>query len=779
MAIYSSFRLLLKHPLEITHIFYSMLGTVCIFFSPLYGQGLEISINAYRTALEIDGTGDWDDPFTWEVWDGSSWRSATIPPSRDNDVFIEKDNEVRLTQNQEVGTLYLFAAAEAGKKLNLQAYDLDVYGALRCFFRDTDGKYQFYSSTSGITDWIYPEIGSIVFKGSSRNIVDRSSWSANTQYSRFGVIFNPDPHEALTVNAGFKANNFTVLSGTVIQTVNTEGTEATSTFSFNTHDMFGTDNYGEFIVEPGATLISYGTKEFNEIIRRSDTRPASNFHLKEGGRLILLGQEPIIEAANILLEGDVYYSGNSGTQRFITGSMDGVTEPSEYNNLFFEGNAIKNLPEILELTGNFTHLDGGSIIGTNTSLYFIGNDDQEVVQTSLHLKEAIINKPAGLLILDGDLVVNERFEMVSGDVDFRHHNLAMNGLYSYHSGHWRNLSLLTHQNLPTALLPSNSTFPFIDAYLGGKRTVILIGNLSVSNTGLRLSYTELPGVNWDAGFNDYDNTPILYKLNSYFTVDLNDVAAEDKLEIRISADNLIVVRDEDLRIVSDISAAPPDHLPGLNNIARRELSTLDLKRQILTIGSTGIASILPIAWLSYGARQFAHGNLVSWSTAQERNNREFLVFKSIDAKQFDEIGGVTGTGYSNEIQHYDFLDRTLNTAHRIYYQIKQVDFDGRYDFSPVFDLSLAGSDDRISIFPNPSVSQRNSVTIRIPEKLRGTPAQMSVKHISGISLVQEAGLLEEVAVKIAEHMDELSPGMYLVIVENHLKQQVVKWLKEN
>src|SRR5690606_3504332 len=188
---------------------------------------------------------------------------------------------------------------------------------------------------------------------------------------------------------------------------------------------------------------------------------------------------------------------------------------------------------------------------------------------------------------------------------------------------------------------------------------------------------------------------------------------------------------EDLRIVSDISAAPPDHLPGLNNIARRELSTLDLKRQILTIGSTGIASILPIAWLSYGARQFAHGNLVSWSTAQERNNREFLVFKSIDAKQFDEIGGVTGTGYSNEIQHYDFLDRTLNTAHRIYYHIKQVDFDGSYDFSPVFDLSLAGSDDRISIFPNPSVSQRNSVTIRIPEKLRGTPAQMSVKHISG------------------------------------------------
>src|SRR5690554_5865842 len=561
MAIYSSFRLLFKHPLEITHIFYSMLGAVCIFFSPLYGQGLEISINAYRTALEIDGTGDWDDPSIWQVWNGSSWNSATIPPNRNNDVFIEKDNEVRLNQNQEVGNLYLFAAADAGKKLNLQAFNLDVYGALRCFTREVDGNYVFYSSTSGITDWIYPETGNIVFRGSSRNIVDRFSWSANTQYSRFGVIFNPDPHETLTVNAGFKANNFTVLSGTVLQTVNAEGAEATSTFSFNTHDMFGTDNYGDFIVEPGATLISYGTKEFNEIIRRSDTRPASNFHLKEGGRLILLGQEPIIEAANILLEGDVYYSGNSGTQRFITGSMDGVTEPSEYNNLFFEGNAIKNLPEILELTGNFTHLDGGSIVGTNTSLYFIGNDDQEVAQTSLHLKEAIINKPAGLLILDGDLVVNERFEMVSGDVDFRHHNLAMHGHYSYHSGHWQNLSLLTHSNLPTALLPSNSTFPFIDAYLGGKRTVILLGDLSASNTGLRLSYTELPGVNWDASFNDYDNTPILYKLNSYFTVDLNDVAADDKLEIMISADNLIVVRDEDLRIVSDISAAPPDHLP--------------------------------------------------------------------------------------------------------------------------------------------------------------------------------------------------------------------------
>src|SRR5690606_2491298 len=137
-----------------------------------------------------------------------------------------------------------------------------------------------------------------------------------------------NPGDTLTVNAAFKANSFTIQSGTVIQTVNNEGTSATSTFSYNIQDEFGSGPYRTFVIEPGATLISYGTEDFGEILRRTDTRAAESFHLKEGGRLILLGEEPIIEAASIQLEGDVHYNGEAGNQQFISGEIN----PSSYNN---------------------------------------------------------------------------------------------------------------------------------------------------------------------------------------------------------------------------------------------------------------------------------------------------------------------------------------------------------------------------------------------------------------------------------------------------------------
>ena len=131
MAVFHSFQLLYMHPWRIPHLIIGCTGAIFIFFSPIYGQEIVPEINSFRTALAVGSIGDWDDPATWEVWDGNVWTSASSTPDRNNDVFLEKGNEVRLRQTEEANNLYLFADTDAGKKLDLQVYDLDVYGALK------------------------------------------------------------------------------------------------------------------------------------------------------------------------------------------------------------------------------------------------------------------------------------------------------------------------------------------------------------------------------------------------------------------------------------------------------------------------------------------------------------------------------------------------------------------------------------------------------------------------------------------------------------------------
>src|SRR5690606_6295975 len=325
------------------------------------------------------------------------------------------------------------------------------------------------------------------------------------------------------------------------------------------------------------------------------------------------GQEPIIEAVNIQLEGNVYYSANTGTQQFISGKMAGVSRPSRYNHLFLEGNAIKKPPDLIELTGNLAFINGGELNTSDTAIHFMGEDDQKVTGIALDLKEAIIAKPAGVLSFERDLILQEYLRMESGQVDFEGNRLYLHGSYHYVAGGWDNLSQLIYGKLPTDLNASNSTFPFMDAFLGGMRSILLSGRITSANTSLHISYQQLPDINWDPGFDD-DGVPILYALNSYFHFEIGGQEQADLLEVWISTDNLIIVDEEHARLVGIDAAAPGSHLSSQAGLARRAISLADLHGEILTVGSTGLRSILPVTWLSLQAEASEHGNLVSWTT---------------------------------------------------------------------------------------------------------------------------------------------------------------------
>ena len=77
---------------------------------------------------------------------------------------------------------------------------------------------------------------------------------------------------------------------------------------------------------------------------------------------------------------------------------------------------------------------------------------------------------------------------------------------------------------------------------------------------------------------------------------------------------------------------------------------------------------------------------LQWSTATETNNQGFEVQRSLGG-EFVTIAFIDGHGTTTETQDYSYTDRNVN-AGSYSYRLKQVDFDGSFEYSNVIDADV-------------------------------------------------------------------------------------------
>jgi hypothetical protein len=110
---------------------------------------------------------------------------------------------------------------------------------------------------------------------------------------------------------------------------------------------------------------------------------------------------------------------------------------------------------------------------------------------------------------------------------------------------------------------------------------------------------------------------------------------------------------------------------------------------------------LPVEWLSFTGEVKQNDGHLYWSTATEMNSSHFEIQRTSDGRSFVTIGQVTASGNSAVQSNYQFVDASKPEGKQ-YYRLKQVDFNGEYDYSfPVlldFGLTLSA----LLIAPNPS-----------------------------------------------------------------------------
>ncbi|MER2997071.1 T9SS C-terminal target domain-containing protein [Pontibacter populi] len=102
---------------------------------------------------------------------------------------------------------------------------------------------------------------------------------------------------------------------------------------------------------------------------------------------------------------------------------------------------------------------------------------------------------------------------------------------------------------------------------------------------------------------------------------------------------------------------------------------------------SGGPTILPVELVSFKALASNNAVQLSWATASEKDNSHFIVERSLDGKAFTTIATITGKGTSSIRSNYIFTDEDPLPSIS-YYRLKQVDFDGTFEYSKVVSVKM-------------------------------------------------------------------------------------------
>jgi Secretion system C-terminal sorting domain len=113
---------------------------------------------------------------------------------------------------------------------------------------------------------------------------------------------------------------------------------------------------------------------------------------------------------------------------------------------------------------------------------------------------------------------------------------------------------------------------------------------------------------------------------------------------------------------------------------------------------------VPVELTSFTAQASAEGVLLKWTTASELNNHGFEVERSLDGTGFFTVAFIQGAGTTTEGKEYSYTDNVEYKGGEIfYYRLKQVDLDGRIEYTDIIEVEFDIPKDFVlhQNYPNP------------------------------------------------------------------------------
>ncbi len=112
------------------------------------------------------------------------------------------------------------------------------------------------------------------------------------------------------------------------------------------------------------------------------------------------------------------------------------------------------------------------------------------------------------------------------------------------------------------------------------------------------------------------------------------------------------------------------------------------------------SSTLPVELTTYSAKVLNNNIELTWETATEVNNYGFEIERNFTSSNMSndfifsgdegwgKIGFVEGHGNSNSPKYYSFTDNSISESGKYKYRLKQIDIDGKFEYSPEVEVNF-------------------------------------------------------------------------------------------
>jgi hypothetical protein len=591
-------------------------------------------------------------------------------------------------------------------RLKIEGFTLSVNGKMRIFNGFAPG---ISTTSSGSTLFSTTGVGVLKLVGNSRLIFATGEWAANGPTGA-NIEFALNPGEKGTANTPFKARKIIFSSGNF---------ETSSSIRPDGGVIAGMPPTGDLLIKAGGTLTMTSGSRIQRVSATDNTAVCNSVVVDQGGKLVFTSSTPGgststggIDATTISFNGDVIYTSSGSLIKKSPGANGAL--PNVYYNLIIDsGNKTLDTPiivnGILDLNG-LSNMDGGKISLDDNNLTIGSSGSIEGDGPSKY----IVTNGTGSLIRNG---------VGSSSVLF-----------------------------PVGTVASPNTYrPATISHSGTANTFsvnVVAGNLSCSNPSFAAP------IYWNISKQNTGGSSTL-------TLDYGSSSTGLDVGGLDGPDTVAVVDCNSSGIVSKIGT--------ISGTAVTASGFTTFSPFGLSSDPSLIALALPVKLTSFTGQQVDKVIELEWSTSSETNSDYFEVLSSPNGSNFRPIGKVKSAGNSSEKINYSLVDEFPHKGIN-YYQLRQVDLDGKYEFSEVITVENT-TPSNTSIYPSlRSKMELNYIDLteyRSDEKITINLYDASGRQITNTSM--KGGVVSPI------DFGQLNTGLYMVKISNQGKSETLKF----